>query len=149
MRRIRPFLAHAAAALVVVSGIAVLPLLTSATPASATPTCTGTSLVRSAFGGPQIRVPTAGSGTQVWSCILGSGNSSNAVSRLQIDLNDCYGAHLQVDGSYGPLTKAAVKVVQAAEHVTQDGIYGPQTIHSFSYQIPGQPTGSCDRIDGA
>lgn len=150
MRRIRPFLVHAVA-LAAVSGAAVLPALTSATPASAaTPTCTGTSLVTGAFGaGKTLRVPTAGSGTGRFDCILGSGNSSNAVSRLQIDLNDCEGANLTVDGDYGPLTAAAVKRVQHAEGITQDGIYGPQTIDGFSYQLSGEPTGSCDRIDGA
>ena len=150
MRRIRPFLAHAMA-LVVVSGVAVLPVLTSATPASAaTPTCTSTSLVEGAFGaGNTLRVPTAGSGTGRFDCILGVGNNSTAVGRLQIDLNKCYGDNLTVDNDYGSLTEAAVKRVQRLEGITQDGIYGPHTIDSFNYQISGFPNGECDRIDGA
>jgi peptidoglycan hydrolase-like protein with peptidoglycan-binding domain len=152
MHRIRPFLAWAAA-LAVTSGIALLPVLTSATPASATSTCAGTSLVNGG-NGETIRVPTVGNATPAkWGCILGSGDSSTAVSRLQIDLNDCYRDDLTVDGIYGPDTEAAVKQVQAELHVTQDGIYGPQTIEAgFVYQIQGEPVGlptSCTNIAAA
>jgi peptidoglycan hydrolase-like protein with peptidoglycan-binding domain len=150
MRRIRPFLVHAVA-WAVVPGAVVLPVLTSATTASAaTPTCTSTSLVEGAFGaGNTLRVPTAGSGTGRFDCLLGVGDSSTAVGRLQIDLNDCYGDNLTVDNDYGPLTEAAVKRVQRLEGITQDGVYGPHTVDGFDYQLSGQPAGNCDRIDGA
>lgn len=153
MRRIRPYLARAAA-LVVLSGIALVPVLTSATPAGATATCGGTSLDAAwpFASGDQVRVPTvADAHPNEWSCDLLPSNVSGLVpvERLQIDLNDCYGQHLRVDGEYGPLTEAAVKLAQGTEHVTQDGDYGPQTVvgtstyGGFQYQLVGLTTGFC------
>jgi Putative peptidoglycan binding domain len=153
MQKIRPFLA-AAAALAAASGIVLLPVVTSATPASATATCAGTSLAKSLLG-YLIRIPTVGNATpNQWSCILGPGDDSTAVSRLQIDLNNCFGDDLTVDGDYGPLTEAAVEGAQRKEGVTVDGIYGPQTIKGgsggyFEYQVSGYATGFCDGLAAA
>ena len=56
-----------------------------------------------------------------------SGNI-DTVKEVQIWLNDKYNAKLEVDGGYGPLTKAAlVKVLQKALNVSVDGVYGPET----------------------
>ena len=57
------------------------------------------------------------------------GNQSFAVRILQrsLNTNHCYDAGLQVDGIYGNLTAAAVRAVQGALHIAQDGVYGPQT----------------------
>lgn len=149
MRRIRPFLAHAAA-LAAVFGITVLPVLTPATPASATATCGGTSLVLSGITSQLMRVPTVGNGTpSQFDCMMGPGDTSAAVSRLQLDLNDCQGDHLSVDGIYGPKTEAAVKSFQALVGITRDGIYGPHTVDHFAYQISGAATGDCGGIAGA
>jgi peptidoglycan hydrolase-like protein with peptidoglycan-binding domain len=149
MRRIHPFLA-ATAVLAAVSAAALLPALTLATPASATATCAGTSLVNGLFLRTPIRVPTVGDATpNQWDCMLGPGDTSTAVARLQIDLNDCYGNNLTVDGIYGANTKNAVIAVQHREGVPQDGVYGPMTIEYFWYQRSGQPAGACDVIPGS
>jgi peptidoglycan hydrolase-like protein with peptidoglycan-binding domain len=73
------------------------------------------------------------------------------VERLQIDLNGCFDAGLQVDGEYGPATTQAVEAVQAWEGVPVDGDYGPETIEgtgtrSFRYLRPGGSLGDCDEI---
>jgi peptidoglycan hydrolase-like protein with peptidoglycan-binding domain len=72
-------------------------------------------------------VPTIGLNTGQANCLLSNGNSSIAVSELQISLN-CYSAiSLTVDGIYGPQTQAAVEYVQSHNGISVDGIYGPQT----------------------
>ena len=114
MKRIRLFLA-AVAALAVTSGIALAPALTSATSASAQPSCTGTSLFGGLLNPPdQVRVPTLGNNTRNLNCELGLGNTGVAVQRLQIALDSRCNLfdNLAVDGIYGPLTRQAVIDVQ-------------------------------------
>ena len=127
MKRIRPLVA-AAAALAVAPGIALLPALTSATPASAATYCTGTSLISDRLGLFEVRVPTIGNGTGDDDCQLALGNDSVAVARLQIALNECNSAAfsppLAVDSDYGTLTQEAVRKVQAYWGASVDGGLG-------------------------
>ncbi|HEX9542896.1 MAG TPA: peptidoglycan-binding domain-containing protein [Streptosporangiaceae bacterium] len=147
MKRIRPLLAAAAAALAVASGIAVLPALTSATPASAAVSCTGTSLVADRGGLFEVRVPTVGNGTGNDNCQLGLGNDNVAVGRLQIALNQCnsraFSPPLAVDNNYGTKTQTAVRKVQAYWGVPVDGIYGPTTRHAMAWPVAGSNGGVC------
>jgi peptidoglycan hydrolase-like protein with peptidoglycan-binding domain len=147
MKRIRPLLT-AAAALAIASGIAMLPALTSAAPAGAAVSCTGTSLVPDTGGLVQVRVPTVGNGTGNVNCQLGLGNQSVAVSRLQIALNQCDSHEfdpplLAVDGDYGQLTQDAVADTQASLHISVDGIYGPQTRRTMAWPVAGSSGGIC------
>jgi len=122
MRRIS---VAAAAVLVTASGLGAV-ALAPAVPASAQASCTGTS-VYTDVKGYGVFIPTIGNNTHRDDCELGLGNDSDAVATLQNTLDYCYGQHLTIDGDYGPLTQAAVKVAQRDAHVTVDGIYGPQT----------------------
>jgi len=145
MKRIRQFVA-ATMTLAAASGIALLPALTSAPPAHAAVSCTGTSLILVPGGaGDSIRVPTVGNGTKNWHCELGLGNTGTAVSRLQIALNAAAcnppGARLTVDGIYGPNTQTAVRNLQRSDHITADGIYGPVTAADMFWPLS---TGSPD-----
>ncbi|MGM9643000.1 MAG: peptidoglycan-binding protein [Eubacteriales bacterium] len=54
------------------------------------------------------------------------GMKGDDVSNLQTTLNNL-GYNLDVDGSYGPQTLAAVKDYQAKNNLTVDGLVGPQT----------------------
>jgi len=151
MMRIRLLIAPAAA-LAVASGIALLPALTLATPASAQASCDGTSLIlgfdesNNTVGA--IRVPTLGNGTGNTDCILGAGNAGPAVARLQIALDECnLHAGLAVDSDYGPLTRQAVINVQRAEHVTQDGVFGPMTGILMHWPQAGSNGTICDIVD--
>jgi peptidoglycan hydrolase-like protein with peptidoglycan-binding domain len=146
MRIIRSFIAPAAA-LAVASGIAVLPALASAPPASAAVSCTGTSLV-TANAGDLIRIPTVGNGTGNDNCQLGLGNDSVAVARLQIALDSpCnFSAGLAVDNDYGPLTQAAVEHAQSEYGITVDGIYGPQTRNALWWPVAGTNGGVCEQL---
>jgi peptidoglycan hydrolase-like protein with peptidoglycan-binding domain len=54
------------------------------------------------------------------------GQISGCVTELQELLNK-HGAHLGVDGDFGPATLAAVKSYQASHGLSVDGIVGPAT----------------------
>jgi peptidoglycan hydrolase-like protein with peptidoglycan-binding domain len=146
MTSIRSFLA-ATAAVAVTSGIALAPTLSSAAPASAAVSCNSTSLI---FGinSFRVRVPTVGTGTGNDNCLLGPGNDSTAVARLQISLNACdlpaLGVPpLTVDGIYGTKTEQAVQAVQGLYGLPKDGVYGPNTrnVMFWKYQA-----GFCERL---
>lgn len=55
-----------------------------------------------------------------------SGKPSGQVGQLQQRLNE-YGAHLAVDGRFGPKTQAAVISFQKAHGLKPDGLVGPKT----------------------
>ena len=57
---------------------------------------------------------------------LKQGDTGAEVKTLQEDLNK-HGAHLAVDGVFGPLTDAAVKAFQTTEKIAVDGVVGPVT----------------------
>lgn len=58
--------------------------------------------------------------------LLHRGDHGHAVLLLQKAL-DAYGAHLHVDGDFGPATFAAVEAFQKTHHLTIDGIVGVKT----------------------
>lgn len=58
--------------------------------------------------------------------VLREGDVGPAVRTAQDRLN-LWGAHLTVDGSFGPLTLAAVRSFQSAHKLTVDGTIGPST----------------------
>lgn len=52
----------------------------------------------------------------------------DSVKEVQVWLNKTYGAGLEVDGEYGPMTQAAlIKLLQRGIGVDDDGVYGPAT----------------------
>jgi peptidoglycan hydrolase-like protein with peptidoglycan-binding domain len=138
MRRI---ILAAVMVLVTISGVTGITLL-SASAASAQASCTGSSAYTNAAG-HLVFVPTIGSDTHRDNCDLGPGNNGNAVYWLQTTLNHCYGAGLALDGSYGPLTQAAVKHAQRVAGITADGIYGPQTRDHIKW---GDASGQCAKL---
>ena len=119
MRRI---LFTGVAFLIATAGITLAPAIS----ASAQASCTSTSNFLDSVGGV-APIPTIGNNTGRDNCDLGVGNDSGAVKTLQRELNACYGQHLTVDGNFGSLTQAALKVAQRREGITADGVYGPQT----------------------
>ncbi|OYO16799.1 hypothetical protein CGZ94_04005 [Enemella evansiae] len=63
--------------------------------------------------------------------VLKEGTRSNRVSGLQYLLR-ANGFNIEIDGSFGPATKSAVKGFQARNGLTQDGIVGPKTLAKLS-----------------
>lgn len=63
---------------------------------------------------------------------LTSGSGGTDVKTLQTFLRDNGYPDLKVDGTYGPLTKAAVAQFQQTHNLTSDGIVGPQTKSAIS-----------------
>lgn len=57
---------------------------------------------------------------------LRKGSKGEAVKELQTALNKA-GASLVVDGSFGPVTEAALKAYQTAQNIEADGVCGPIT----------------------
>ena len=55
------------------------------------------------------------------------GADGDLVDELQVILDAKYGAELDVDGSFGAATEAAVKAFQKSKGLTVDGIVGPKT----------------------
>jgi murein L,D-transpeptidase YcbB/YkuD len=92
----------------------------------ALPTCYRTASLDTGHVGP-VAVPSAGTTRASTSCIMGLGATSNAVRRLQINLNACYAENLQTDRVFGTLTRNALKRAQRSEGVVDDGVYGPNT----------------------
>ncbi|MFL6074089.1 MAG: peptidoglycan-binding protein [Mycobacteriales bacterium] len=60
------------------------------------------------------------------STTLQQGSSGSCVSELQTRLNQL-GAHLSVDGNFGPATRNAVEAFQGRSSIGVDGIVGPTT----------------------
>lgn len=58
---------------------------------------------------------------------LRRGSQSESVAEIQAFLNAKYSAGLDVDGIFGSVTEAAVKVFQQKNGLTADGIIGPKT----------------------
>lgn len=58
--------------------------------------------------------------------LLRQGATGAPVGELQQRLN-AHGAHLAVDGIFGPATAAAVRSFQTSQRLAVDGIVGPQT----------------------
>lgn len=82
------------------------------------------------------------------SCYMNSSRGAAvAVRHLQKAYNACYaqfGNKLVVDGDYGDLTEAAVRVIQSKEGlVPTDGLYGPST--ALRMRIPDEDTFVCFR----
>jgi len=68
-------------------------------------------------------------GPQTWSALiatLSKGANNAAVKAVQTMLN-AHGSALTVDGDFGSGTDAAVRSFQSAQHITVDGVVGPQT----------------------
>lgn len=63
--------------------------------------------------------------------VLRKGSTGSQVKKLQANLNHCGikvdGKYLELDGSFGVLTRSAVKKFQKQESLEQDGVYGPKT----------------------
>jgi hypothetical protein len=87
-----------------------------------------------------VHVPTAGNQTGVTQCILRQGDHNDAVTVLQRALRYCKGySEVEVDGDYGPITRAAVLRVQHLANsdwgagIAEDGEYGPQTMNWLQF----------------
>jgi peptidoglycan hydrolase-like protein with peptidoglycan-binding domain len=74
----------------------------------------------------------------------GPGTGSSAVSGIQYLLR-AHGHPVTPDGSYGPLTEAAVTAFQSAAGVAADGVVGPQTWPHLAISTRGGSTGDAVR----
>ena len=94
----------------------------------ATPTCNTSGIDFGPDGSVIIEIPVFSSSSgETSNCNMVRGTHSVAVLQLQESLNACYGKGLAEDSDFGGLTQTALRQVQAAEHITADGQYGPQT----------------------
>jgi Putative peptidoglycan binding domain len=94
-----------------------------------------------------IRVPASSGGSA--SCLIGDGlvgcSNCAAIRQLQQSLNICHGKNLEEDGTWGRLTREALRDVQEDRNITPDGIYGPDTRDAMLHHTP-DPRVSCGRF---
>ena len=76
--------------------------------------------------------------------VVQSGSQDHPVRTLQ-HLLRAHGQSLAVDGSFGPITKAAVTAVQTSSGLTADGVVGPQTWPAVIVQVQQGSTGDAVR----
>jgi Putative peptidoglycan binding domain len=111
---------------------------------AATPRCNATDFINN-LRGVLLDVPvyrTGGSSSVL--CVMSQGDRGDDVNQLQWTLNYCYSERLTQDGVFGSLTKSALIRAQRREHISADGIYGPQTALAILH--PQVPTGGCGRL---
>ncbi|MEV4440575.1 GH25 family lysozyme [Streptomyces sp. NPDC049577] len=72
------------------------------------------------------------------------GQSGSQVTAAQHLLN-AHGAHLDVDGQFGPATRDAVIAFQNAVHLTADGIIGPNTWQALVVTVQSGSSGDAVR----
>ncbi|MEZ0228996.1 MAG: peptidoglycan-binding protein [Planctomycetota bacterium] len=72
-----------------------------------------------------------GGGSGTVATVLRRGSTGSKVEALQRALNS-NGAHLTVDGDFGPATETAVRNFQKAHGLTADGIAGPNTLRALN-----------------
>jgi hypothetical protein len=77
-------------------------------------------------------------GEGYWSCSLVQGSTATgAIQDLQATMNTCYlatiGTRLNVDGQFGPKTKAALIQVQRSHGIVDNGQYGPETARTMKH----------------
>ncbi|MEV6810637.1 peptidoglycan-binding domain-containing protein [Micromonospora sp. NPDC051296] len=130
-------LSKIAAAAVMLTAAAVLPVVTASPAAAATPQCVLSLYHQNNY------VP--GNTNLSPNCVMGVGAVGNHVSTLQSSLNNCYRKGLAVDREFGPKTRDALKQVQSSLGIPADGVYGPQTARAMQHTIVAGG-GACDRI---
>ncbi|MBN2358340.1 MAG: peptidoglycan-binding protein [Deltaproteobacteria bacterium] len=77
--------------------------------------------------------------------LLRRGDRGAAVRELQRLLNQ-HGAHLAVDGDFGPRTEAAVRGFQRSHGLEVDGIVGPRTANKLVASGNRQPVDTFERL---
>jgi len=100
-----------------------------------------------------LHVPSVGSGSYNFNCVLARGHNNIGVLALQESLNACYQQGIAADSDFGGNTERAVKNAQARINhpdVDVDGRFGPITSFHFMFQAydhwnGGAHTGWCAR----
>jgi hypothetical protein len=145
-------LALALAAAATLTGAATAEAAPAPDMAAAEAACTSYTHV-SVGGGWYLHVPSLGSNSGNYNCVVVRGHRGFPVLVLQESLNACYGQGLVLDSDFGGNTERAVKNAQRAINqpaVKVDGRFGPITSSYFYFQAydhnnGGAHTGYCYR----
>ena len=95
---------------------------------------------------PATTSPTTATSPYVSSTVLRSGTKSDEVKLLQQKLASSGYYTGSIDGSYGPMTIAAVKAYQQKTGLAIDGVAGPQTLGSLGLVSGATPQGTATPI---
>jgi len=95
---------------------------------------------------PATTSPTTATSPYVSSTVLRSGTKSDEVKLLQQKLASSGYYTGSIDGSYGPMTLAAVKAYQQKTGLAIDGVAGPQTLGSLGLVSGATPQGTATPI---
>ena len=114
---------------------------------AATPHCAGNSnVVRNNL---VFQLPTTSNGSGNYNCQLVINDGGPGVVALQSGMRDCDGqSSLKADGSFGPLTRQAVRNTQALVNAHVDGQYGPETRSKMNWlaQVGGTARFVCTKF---
>jgi hypothetical protein len=79
-----------------------------------------------------ITTPTTSTSTSLLrNRLTRKGDRGSHVQQLQTALNSHFDTTLDVDGIFGPLTEAVVKLFQTTKNLDVDGVVGPMTLEKF------------------
>jgi hypothetical protein len=103
------------------------------------PACVGVSSFETDDGTVPLPIDRSDDAFASADCEIAPGASGNAVWLVQVALSACNGQPVPIDSVFGDATTQALVAVQAANGLTPDGVYGPETREGMAW--PTVPEG--------
>ncbi|MFF4354962.1 peptidoglycan-binding protein [Streptomyces sp. NPDC001530] len=115
-------------------------VITAAPAHAADGVCTGSVVVQNGSGRHFVLPINVANNTSY--CYLQYGHTGAGVRALQKNMNSCYGKTLELDGSFGPATRDALRDVQDRIGAAVDGVYGRETRGKMKWARYSNETGA-------
>lgn len=116
-------------------------VVTAASAHAADGVCTGSAAVQNGSTGLHFVYPINVANNTLY-CYLQYGHTGGGVRALQKNMNSCYGKRLELDGIFGPATRAALRDVQSRIGAAVDGVYGRETLGKMKWARYSNETGA-------
>lgn len=115
-------------------------VITAAPAHAADGVCTGSRTI-STTAGRHFVLPISVANNTIY-CYLQYGHTGAGVRALQKNMNSCYGKTLDLDSSFGPNTRDALRDVQDRIGAAVDGVYGRETMLKMKWARYNNETGA-------